>query len=180
MRQVTRGGEPVDVAGDFPEVGQAAPPLTLTNTEMVDVTLADYAGKRKVLNIIPSIDTPTCALSTRTFNQLASRMADTVVLVVSADLPFAATRFCGAEGLDSVETLSTFRHREFHRDWGVDLCSGSRAGLCARAVVVLDENDCVIHAELVPEIKQEPEYEAALRALDGYTPTGKTSVESVD
>ncbi|AXY43064.1 MULTISPECIES: thiol peroxidase [Halomonas] len=165
MRQVTRGGVPIDVAGEFPEVGQAAPPLTLTNTELADVTLADYAGKRKVLNIIPSIDTPTCATSTRRFNELASGLANTVVMVVSADLPFAATRFCGAEGLDNVETLSTFRHHEFHRDWGVDLCSGDRAGLCARAVVVLDENDRVIHAELVPEIKQEPDYEAALEAL---------------
>ncbi|PMR69433.1 thiol peroxidase [Halomonas heilongjiangensis] len=165
MTQVTRAGVPVDVAGDFPAVGQAAPPLTLTNIEMADVTLADYAGKRKVLNIIPSVDTPTCATSTRKFNELASAMDATVVLVVSADLPYAAKRFCGAEGLDNVETLSTFRHPEFHRDWGVALCSGVMSGLCARAVVVLDEQDRVIHGELVPEIKQEPDYEAALQAL---------------
>jgi thiol peroxidase len=165
MRQVTRAGEPVDVAGDFPEVGQAAPALTLTNTDMADVTLADYAGKRKVLNIIPSVDTPTCATSTRKFNELASRLANTVVLVVSADLPFAAKRFCGAEGLDNVEMLSTFRHPEFHREWGVALCSGVMDGLCARAVVVLDENDRVIHSQLVEEIKHEPDYEAALEAL---------------
>lgn len=165
MRQVTRAGEPVDVAGDFPTEGQAAPALTLTNAELADVTLADYAGKRKVLNIIPSIDTPTCATSTRKFNELASQMTDTVVLVVSADLPFAGMRFCGAEGLDNVETLSTFRHSQFHRDWGVDLCSGALAGLCARAVVVLDAQDRVLHAELVPEIKQEPDYQAALQAL---------------
>jgi thioredoxin-dependent peroxiredoxin len=165
MRQVTRAGTPVDVAGDFPEAGQPAPPLTLTNTEMADVTLADFAGKRKVLNIIPSVDTPTCAMSTRRFNELASSLADTVVLVVSADLPFAARRFCGAEGLDNVETLSTFRHPGFHRDWGVDLRSGPMAGLCARAVVVLDEQDRVVHSELVEEIKQEPDYEAALNAL---------------
>ncbi len=166
MRQVTRAGEPVDVAGDFPAVGQAAPPLSLTNIDMADVTLADFAGKRKVLNIIPSVDTPTCAMSTRHFNELASQLDNTVVLVVSADLPFAARRFCGAEGLDNVETLSTFRYPAFHRDWGVDLCSGVMAGLCARAVVVLDENDRVIHAELVPEIKQEPDYEAATKALN--------------
>ncbi|MDI5933711.1 thiol peroxidase [Halomonas kalidii] len=165
MKQVTRAGVPVDVAGAFPAVGQAAPPLTLTNIEMADVTLADYAGKRKVLNIIPSVDTPTCATSTRKFNELASSLDDTVVLVVSADLPYAAKRFCGAEGLDNVETLSTFRHPEFHRDWGVALCSGVMSGLCARAVVVLDEQDRVIHGELVPEIKQEPDYEAALKAL---------------
>ncbi|MFY0990049.1 thiol peroxidase [Halomonas sp. C05BenzN] len=165
MKQVTRAGVPVDVAGDFPAVGQAAPPLTLTNIEMADVTLADYAGKRKVLNIIPSIDTPTCAMSTRRFNELASRLADTVVLVVSADLPYAGKRFCGAEGLDNVETLSTFRYPQFREAWGVALSSGVMNGLCARAVVVLDENDRVIHAELVPEIKQEPDYEAALKAL---------------
>ncbi|MFW6346727.1 MAG: thiol peroxidase [Halomonas sp.] len=166
MNQVTRAGDPLDVAGDFPTVGQAAPALTLTNTDLADVTLADFAGKRKVLNIIPSIDTPTCATSTRKFNELASRLADTVVLVVSADLPFAAKRFCGAEGLDNVETLSTFRHPEFHHDWGVALCSGAMSGLCARGVVVVDENDRVIHAELVPEIKQEPDYQAALKVLE--------------
>ncbi|MGJ7462467.1 thiol peroxidase [Halomonas sp. MA07-2] len=165
MRQVTRAGDPVDVAGDFPEMGQAAPALTLTNTDMADVTLADFAGQRKVLNIIPSVDTPTCALSTRTFNKLASQMANTVVLVVSADLPFAAKRFCGAEGLDNVETLSTFRHPEFHRTWGVALCSGVMKGLCARAVVVLDERDRVIHSQLVGEIKHEPDYQAALESL---------------
>ncbi len=170
MRQVTRAGTPVDVAGDFPEVGQAAPALTLTNTDMVDVTLADFAGQRKVLNIIPSIDTPTCATSTRRFNELASQLDNTVVLVVSADLPFAAKRFCGAEGLDSVETLSTFRYPEFHQAWGVDLCSGPMSGLCARAVVVVDENDRVIHAELVPEIKQEPDYEVALMSLSQEAP----------
>lgn len=165
MRQVTRAGEPVEVAGDFPAVGQAAPSLTLTDAELNDVTLADYAGKRKVLNIIPSVDTPTCATSTRRFNELASRLENTVVLVVSADLPFAAKRFCGAEGLDGVKTLSTFRHPEFHAAWGVDLRSGPLRGLCARAVVVLDEHDRVVHGELVAEIKDEPNYEAALDAL---------------
>lgn len=167
MRQVTRAGDPVDVAGDFPAVGQAAPPFTLTNIAMADVTLADFAGRRKVLNIIPSIDTPTCALSTRTFNELAGQMANTVVLVVSADLPHAARRFCGAEGLDDVETLSTFRYPAFHRDWGVDLCSGVMRGLTARAVVVLDEHDRVLHSQLVEEIKHEPDYQAALASLAG-------------
>ncbi|MFC2992445.1 thiol peroxidase [Halomonas tibetensis] len=165
MKQVNRAGTPVDVAGAFPDVGQAAPALTLTNTDLADVTLADFAGKRKVLNIIPSVDTPTCATSTRRFNELASKMDNTVVLVVSADLPFAAKRFCGAEGLDNVETLSTFRHPEFHQAWGVDLCSGPMTGLCARAVVVVDENDKVIHSQLVDEIKDEPDYEAALKSL---------------
>ncbi|APX92284.1 lipid hydroperoxide peroxidase [Halomonas sp. 1513] len=166
MKQVTRAGTPVDVAGDFPQSGQAAPSLTLTNQDMQDVTLADFAGKRKVLNIIPSVDTPTCATSTRKFNELASKMANTVVLVVSADLPFAAKRFCGAEGLDDVITLSTFRHPAFHRDYGVALSSGPMTGLTARAVVVIDEQDRVIHSQLVDEIKHEPDYEAALAALD--------------
>lgn len=118
MQQITRAGEPMEVAGTLPAVGQAAPTMTLTNTDLQDVTLETFAGKRKVLNIIPSVDTPTCAMSTRHFNELASKLADTVVLVVSADLPFAAKRFCGAEGLDNVETLSTFRHPEFREAWG--------------------------------------------------------------
>ncbi|BBI60124.1 putative thiol peroxidase [Vreelandella sulfidaeris] len=128
MQQITRAGEPLDVAGTLPSAGQAAPAMTLTNTELQDVTLDTYAGKRKVFNIIPSVDTPTCAMSTRRFNELASKLADTVVLVVSADLPFAAKRFCGAEGLDNVETLSTFRHPEFRETWGVALCNNPMEG----------------------------------------------------
>lgn len=137
----------------------------LTNADMQDVTLADFPGQRKVLNILPSVDTPTCAASTRKFNELASTLDDTVVLIVSADLPFAAKRFCGAEGLDNVMTLSTFRHPEFHRDYGVALASGPLSGLTARAVVVLDAQDRMVHAQLVPEIKQEPDYNAAMAAL---------------
>ncbi len=165
MSQVTLGGEPVDVAGNFPGAGDSAPALTLTTAGLADVTLADFAGKRKVLNIVPSVDTPTCATSTRRFNELASQLDNTVVLVVSADLPFAAQRFCGAEGLDDVETLSCFRHPEFRRDWGVDISSGPLVGLCARGVVVLDENDRVIYSQRVGEIKDEPDYDAALAAL---------------
>jgi thiol peroxidase len=165
MKQVNRAGTPVDVAGELPSVGQAAPSLTLANPDLQDVTLANWAGKRKVLNIIPSVDTPTCAMSTRRFNELASKMDNTVVLVVSADLPFAAKRFCGAEGLDNVETLSTFRSPDFRETWGVALCSGPMDGLCARAVVVLDEQDKVIHSQLVSEIKDEPDYDAALDSL---------------
>lgn len=165
MQQITRAGEPMDVAGSLPVTGQAAPVMTLTNSDLQDVTLETYAGKRKVLNIIPSVDTPTCAMSTRRFNELASNLADTVVLVVSADLPFAAKRFCGAEGLDNVETLSTFRHPEFLEAWGVALCHSPMEGLCARAVVVLDADDRVLHSELVKELKNEPDYEAALAAL---------------
>lgn len=167
MQQITRAGQPIDVAGTLPVVGQAAPAMTLTNSDLEDVTLDTYQGKRKVLNIIPSVDTPTCAMSTRRFNELASSLQDTVVLVVSADLPFAAKRFCGAEGLDNVETLSTFRHREFQQDWGVALCNSNMEGLCARAVVVLDAEDRVLHSELVSELKNEPDYDAALAALKG-------------
>ncbi|MCS2609596.1 thiol peroxidase [Halomonas dongshanensis] len=165
MQQITRGGEPMDVAGQLPAAGDKAPALTLTNQLLEDVTLADYAGKRKVLNIIPSVDTPTCATSTRRFNEIASTLADTVVLVVSADLPFAAKRFCGAEGLDNVDTLSTFRHPEFLDAWGVALTNSNMQGLCARAVVVLDADDRVLHSELVAELKDEPNYAAALKAL---------------
>ena len=166
MQQVTRAGEPMDVAGLLPAKGQTAPAMTLTNSDLQDVTLDTYAGKRKVLNIIPSVDTPTCAMSTRRFNELASNLAHTVVLVVSADLPFAAKRFCGAEGLDNVNTLSTFRHPDFQETWGVALCNSPMAGLCARAVVVLDTDNRVLHSELVSEIKNEPDYDAALAALN--------------
>ncbi|BCB61349.1 MULTISPECIES: thiol peroxidase [Halomonadaceae] len=165
MQQITRAGAPMDVAGTLPAVGQAAPEMTLTNTDLEDVTLETYQGKRKVLNIIPSVDTPTCAMSTRRFNELASQLENTIVLVVSADLPFAAKRFCGAEGLDDVETLSTFRHREFQKAWGVALCNSAMEGLCARAVVVLDTDNRVLHSELVSELKNEPDYDAALAAL---------------
>ncbi|MFG6666222.1 thiol peroxidase [Halomonas sp. HNIBRBA4712] len=167
MQQVTRGGTPMDVGGVIPKAGEKAPTLTLTNRDLKDVTLADFAGKRKVLNIIPSVDTPTCATSTRRFNELASNLPDTVVMVVSADLPFAAVRFCGAEGLDNVETLSTFRHPEFLEAWGVALTNSAMEGLCARAVVVLDQNDTVLYSELVSEIKNEPGYDAALAVLQG-------------
>lgn len=165
MQKITRAGEPIDVAGTLPAKGQAAPSMTLTNTDLQDVTLESFAGKRKVLNIIPSVDTSTCAMSTRHFNELASTLKDTVVLVVSADLPFAAKRFCGAEGLDDVETLSTFRHPEFLEAWGVALCNNSMEGLCARAVVVLDADNRVLHSELVAELKNEPDYDAALAVL---------------
>ncbi|WP_110686968.1 thiol peroxidase [Salinicola aestuarinus] len=165
MQTVTRGGEAVDVSGRFLEKGDKAPPFTLTNAKMEDVVIDDFEGKRKVLNIIPSVDTATCAMSARKFNEFASQLDNTVVLVVSADLPFAQARLCSAEGLDDVVTLSCFRHPEFRQLFGVSLDSGAMAGLCARAVVVLDETDHVIHAELVSEIKNEPDYEAARQSL---------------
>jgi thiol peroxidase len=165
MQSVTRGGVPVEVGGEFPAVGDTAPAFTLTDAELKDLTLSDFAGQRKVLNIIPSVDTKTCAMSTRKFNEYASGLDNTAVLIVSADLPFAQSRFCGAEGLDRVITLSCFRHPEFRERYGVALQSGVMAGLCARAVIVIDEQDQVVHAELVSEIKNEPDYDSALAAL---------------
>lgn len=165
MATVTLKGNPVHVGGNFPKIGDSAPDFSLTAGDLSDVDLASYAGKRKVLNIVPSLDTPTCAKSTRVFNEKASNMKNTVVLVIAADLPFAMSRFCGAEGLKDVVTLSTFRNKDFHAKYGVDIADGPLRGLTARGVVVLDENNKVKHAELVPEIAQEPNYDSALAAL---------------
>lgn len=165
MSQVTLAGNPVEVAGNFPKVGDTAPAFSLVDGKLGDVTLDSYAGKRKVLNIVPSLDTPTCATSARKFNEEASKLADTVVLVISADLPFAAKRFCSAEGLSNVVPLSTMRGGDFKKAYGVDVTSGPLAGVCARGVVVLDANNKVVHSELVSEIKNEPDYAAALAAL---------------
>ncbi|HEX7342125.1 MAG TPA: thiol peroxidase [Rhodanobacteraceae bacterium] len=165
MSQVAFQNNPVRVDGAFPAVGSKAPAFKLVGGDLADVTLANHAGKRKVLNIFPSIDTGVCAASVRRFNELASGLANTVVLCISADLPFAQGRFCGAEGISNVATLSTMRGREFLHDYGVALADGPLAGLAARAVVVLDEHDKVIHAQLVDEITHEPDYDAAIQAL---------------
>ena len=162
---VTLGGNPIQIGGTLPKAGSTAPAFKLVAKDLSDVTLENFAGKRKVLNIFPSIDTPTCATSVRTFNAKASQIKNAVVLCISADLPFAQTRFCGAENLDQVQTLSTMRGREFIQNYGVAIESGPIAGLTARAVLVLDENNRVLHSELVSEIKNEPDYEAALKAL---------------
>ena len=162
---VTLGGNPITVAGTLPKKGDSAPAFSLVAKDLADVSLANFAGKRKILNIFPSIDTPTCAKSVRQFNQQANDKANTVVLCISADLPFAQTRFCGAEGLENVVNLSTMRGSEFIQAYGVAITSGPLVGLAARAVVVLDENDKVIHSELVGEIANEPDYAAALAAL---------------
>lgn len=165
MAKVTLGGNAVTVNGNFPKAGETAPDFTLTSGDLKEVGLKDYAGKRKVLNIVPSLDTPVCQTSTRTFNQKASALNNTVVLVISADLPFASKRFCTTEGLNNVVSLSTFRNRDFHSKYGVDVADGALKGLTARGVVVLDENNKVLYSELVPEIKEEPKYEPALAAL---------------
>ncbi len=162
---VKLGDTPVEVRGDFPVRGQKAPDFSLVNKELVDVTLANFQGKRKILNIFPSIDTQTCAMSVRRFNKLAGGHPEAVVLCISADLPFAQSRFCGAEGLDNVVTLSTMRGRDFLRSYGVELITGPLVGLAARAVVVLDRDNRVLHAQLVPELQDEPDYAAALAAL---------------
>ncbi len=163
---VTLKGNPVTIGGNFLTTGQTAPDFALADAKRSLQNLESYAGKRKVLNIFPSIDTPTCAMSVRSFNQKASSLANTVVLCISADLPFAQSRFCGAEGLESVVTLSTFRDTaKFSQDYGVQIVDSSLAGLTARAVVVLDENNKVLHSELVSEIANEPNYDAALAVL---------------
>ena len=164
MAQVTFRGTPVELQGTLPQVGQAAPDFTLTAADLSDKSLADFAGKRKILNIFPSIDTGVCAQSVRQFNQRAATLENAVVLCVSADLPFAQSRFCGAEGLANVVTLSTFRSH-FGDDYGVTLLGSPLRGLTARAVVVLDENDRVLYVGLVGEIAEEPDYEAALAVL---------------
>jgi thiol peroxidase len=164
MAQTHLGGNPVNTAGDLPATGQQTPSFTLTKGDLSDVTAGDLAGQRVVLNIFPSVDTPTCANSVRKFNELASSLDNTTVLCVSADLPFAQGRFCGAEGLSNVSTASSFRS-DFGSAYGVQLVDGRLAGLLARAVVVLDTDGTVLHSQLVPEIANEPDYDAAIAAL---------------
>ncbi len=164
MATIKFQGKPLRTNGELPLVGGKAPAFRLTNVKLQDVGLSDFAGKRKVLNIVPSLDTPTCQTSTRKFNEQAAKLPDAVVLVVSADLPFAQARFCETEGIKNVIALSSFRS-DFARDYGVMLLDGVLAGLTARAVVVLDEQDHVLYAEFTPELANEPDYAAALAAL---------------
>ncbi|CAN5623876.1 thiol peroxidase [soil metagenome] len=164
MAQVTLGGNPVNTVGDLPPIGKAAPAFTLASADLSDLTPESFGGKKVVLNIFPSVDTPTCATSVRTFNERVAGRDDAVVLCVSEDLPFAQSRFCGSEGLSNVLTASSFRS-DFGTQYGVTLGEGKMTGLLARAVVVLDESGTVVHTELVPEIANEPDYDAALSAL---------------
>lgn len=164
MAQITLKGDPINTVGDLPAVGAAAPAFTLTTAELGESSLADYAGKTVVLNIFPSLDTPVCATSVRQFNQLAADK-DATVLCISADLPFAQARFCGAEGIENVATLSSFRHAAFGEDYGMRIVDGPLAGVLGRAVVVIDGAGTVKYTELVPEIVQEPDYDAAMAAL---------------
>lgn len=165
MTTVTFKGTPVRIDGHFPQPGEQAPSFSLVNTTLEEVTLSSLSGFRKVINIFPSIDTPTCATSVRKFNEKASNIKNTRVLCISADLPFAQARFCGAEGLDRVLMLSTMRDPDFFQAYGVDIAEGPLAGLAARAVIVLDENDKVLYSELVSEIANEPNYDSALAVL---------------
>ncbi|GAA6139093.1 thiol peroxidase [Arenicella sp. 4NH20-0111] len=163
--QITLKGNPINLDGSFPEVGQQAPDFKLTTASLSDVSLEEYAGKKKVISILPSLDTPVCATSTQKFNEAVSSKDDVQLLVVSGDLPFAAGRFCEANSAGSTVTLSTMRNADFANSYGVLMADGPLAGLTARAVLVLDEDNKVLHSELVPEIAQEPDYDSALAAL---------------
>ena len=165
MADITLKGNPFHTSGDLPAVGSAAPNFRLVNGEMADRTLDDYKGKRKVINIVPSLMTPVCQVQARTFNEKAAALDNTAVLVVSADLPFAQKEFCTTNGIENVEALSLMRTKAFAKDYGMLITDGPLEGITARGVVVLDENDKVVHTELVKEVADEPNYDAALAAL---------------
>lgn len=167
MARITLKGNPINTSGNLPAVGAKAPDFKLTGGNLADISLATFAGKKIVLNIFPSVDTGVCAASVRKFNAEAGNLPNTAVVCVSADLPFAANRFCGAEGLKSVVTGSDFKDRKFGDVYGVKITDGPLTGLLARSVVVIDENGTVRYTEQVPEIAQEPNYEAALKAIQG-------------
>lgn len=165
MADITLNGNSFSTVGCLPELNSAAPDFKLTKNDLTETTLKDYLGKTIILNIFPSLDTPVCAVSVRTFNQKASNLKDSVVLCISKDLPFAQARFCGSEGLDNVVTLSDFRTGCFGKEYGITISNGPLAGLFARAVIILDKNGKVIYRELIEEVSQEPNYEAALKIL---------------
>jgi len=165
MASILFGGNPVNINGELPKIGTKAPDFKLVQTNLSIATLTDFAGSKVVLNIFPSVDTPTCAASVRAFNAEASKLDNTKVLCISRDLPFAQKRFCGAEGLENVINLSDFNTGNFGKDYGIEITEGAFTGIHARAVVVLDENGIVKHTELVPNISDEPNYQAALAAL---------------
>lgn len=164
MANITLRGNPIHTGGELPHVGATAPDFVLTGSDLKDVSLQHFAGKKKILNIVPSLDTPVCATSTRRFNEDASKLSNTVVLVISNDLPFAQKRFCTTEGLANVVALSELRTRDFGATYGARITDGPMAGLLSRAVVVIDEHDKVVYTEQVPEIAHEPDYAKALAA----------------
>jgi len=165
MATIALKGNPIHTIGELPAVGAKAPDFLLTRGDLADVSLKDFAGKRKLLNIVPSLDTGVCAASARRFNHEAASVPGAVILTISCDLPFAQKRFCEAEGIEAVVPLSELRSRHFGEGFGVRIADGPLAGLLSRAVVVLDENDIVTYAEQVPDIVQEPDYDKALAAL---------------
>ncbi|MEQ8304449.1 MAG: thiol peroxidase [Cyclobacteriaceae bacterium] len=165
MAQTKLGENTVNTMGDLPAVGTSAPNFTLVDNTLKDVNLSDFKGKKTVLNIFPSIDTGVCATSVREFNKRATSLDNTVVISISKDLPFAFKRFCGAEGIDKVVTLSDFRNSGFSKDYGMEMTDGGMKGFFARSIVVIDENGKIKHTEVVPSVGQEPNYDAALSAL---------------
>ena len=166
MAKITLQGNEIHTNGSLPEIGSIAPDFILVNKDLENVSLSAFPGKKKILSIVPSLDTPVCAISTKKFNASAKEYEDTVFLIISADLPFAMSRFCDTEGLEDVTILSVMRSQDFSRDYGVLIEDGPLMGITARAVVVLDQNNSVIHTELVDEIAQEPDYRAGLQALN--------------
>jgi thiol peroxidase len=165
MAKITLKGNAVQTSGELPKVGSQAPDFVLVKADLSDVGLAAYKGKKKILNIVPSLDTGTCAASAKRFNDEVKKLSDTVVLTVSEDLPFAQDRFCKAENITNVVTLSNMRKKDFGKKYGVEIIDGPLAGLLSRAIVVLDASDKVVYTEQVPEITQEPNYEKALAAV---------------
>ena len=165
MAEITIEGNPIHTNGDLPAVGSSAPDFKLVDKDLNDLGLGDFAGKKKLINIVPSLDTGVCATSTKVFNERLGGRDDVVVIVASADLPFAQGRFCEAEGTADVRTLSMMRSRNFAKDYGVLIEDGPLAGITARAVVVLDADNKVVYNQMVPEIVQEPDYDAAINAL---------------
>jgi thioredoxin-dependent peroxiredoxin len=165
MSKITLKGEPINTIGELPEIGTKAPDFVLTKTDLSDAGLKDFTGKQIILNIFPSIDTPVCAASVRRFNSEADKLSDTIVLCISADLPFAHSRFCAAEGLKNVIPLSEMHEKNFGEKYGVRIIDGPLKGLLSRAIVTINKEGKVIYIEQVPDIKQEPDYEKALKAL---------------
>lgn len=165
MSNITLHGEAIETIGELPQIGTTAPDFNIVKADLSEATLKDYTGKRLIINIFPSIDTPTCATAVRKFNQAASDLKNTAIVCVSADLPFAGARFCGAEGIENVETASTFRSLSFGEDYGVTITTGVLKGLLSRAIVVIDESGKIIYTEQVPEIGDEPNYDAAIAVL---------------
>ena len=165
MTKITLKGNEIHTNGNIPKIGDEAPDFVLVNEDLNNVTLEEYKNKNKILSIVPSLDTPVCQISTKVFNEKASSIKDTIILTISADLPFAMTRFCSSEKLNNIKSLSMMRSRNFAKDYGVLIVDGPLAGITARAVVVIDKNNIVIHSELVKEIADEPDYDGALNCL---------------